>query len=131
MLVHHVDVSEIRVGQDDLAGGLPRDQVVELFSATMAMPSGYNGPAIEAGQRRSSMPGIWAAVKATASVESSWRTTVLKSRKSRPPALAMTPRRLSLNMEPSSHPDATRRWAVGPCKGQERQTVPVAGSSLR
>ena len=79
MLVHHVDVSEIRVGQDDLAGGLPRDQVVELFSATMAMPSGYNGPAIEAGQRRSSMPGIWAAVKATASVESSWRTTVLKS----------------------------------------------------
>ena len=33
-------------------------------SATMGIPSGYSGPASEGGYERSSMPGIWAAVKA-------------------------------------------------------------------
>ena len=50
------------------------------------------------------MPGIWAAVKATTFVESSWRNTVLKLWKSRPPAPEIDYTTLCIGHGPILHP---------------------------
>ncbi len=47
-------------------------------SSAIGIPSGYRGPASDAGYRRSTMPGIWARVNVTTSTAGSSRYTTLK-----------------------------------------------------
>ena len=58
-------------------------------SGYMGMPSGYPGPESSAGYRRSSMNGIWVAVKQTTRYSGLDLKQVLKLWKSRPAAPIM------------------------------------------
>ena len=67
-------MGEVRVGKDDFVDVLVGDEVGKFLLRHDGIPSGYSGPASEGGYERPSMPGIWAAVKATTLVDCRYGT---------------------------------------------------------